>query len=982
MNMSLTSMLSSEASHSVKMFADKIMAVPEVDVNPHELLENVENNMDLHTARSLLARKKLPSVVSTMMQRIPAGGATAAPRFDEASLTKARTALNKLYEEAWKNLDEAVAECKSFQEQFKDNDGQVTRDISRLVEQIADLSRVESDASLGIEKMKEDIENLQETLQNEKRIYGQRNREDKTMLAVHTSDLAVYTYVVTFTGNECQGKNKGKGTSMTQICTAKNGARSLVFGDKDVQAGFEKLLTDSSKKHIEDILVEVGAPVGQSFLQEPVDPVAIAAQTPKTRVDFPTNVPYQKVGSTDCGEDCAANCYVNSMCPIHDKLSLLWGKFKDDVDELTMEMLHNDEDWQELKNNLNMQVQQVTASRGKLTALLSETKGNLAAARQEIANKYKLKRDLYKQYTQRTESMKKNICWIASQDMCAVRVVRNSLLENSALCPTSGIVDCEVGAWVAQSCDKACDDDCNTLKDPFQCGGWKTMRREKVIDPSSSPKPQCGVRCPALKQKRRCGQVKCPVDCKLSRWSGYSSCSAECGGGVKKQTRSVLEGAKNGGDQCDVTEEIENCNSQSCDKDCILQKWTQYTGCSVACGGGFQQRWRHVLVPTRGDGKCAQALNAARHESRACNEQDCVGDEICIAQQDLVIAVDASSSITFSQDVSDAAFVALKQFTKRLLAKYQKSYFGEDTMQVGLITFGNGEVLQNGGGTVAPAIQSHKLSNDLDAVSKAVCSEVDECTDGLPYKKGFTNMAQAFALAKSMFRMQPARRVPQAVLVVTDGQPSFKFQTDEFVHQLEDSGIMRYFVVVTENGINSDMMEVVKGWASRPWETNVVHIEGGLQALSADPGIWAEKALVKFCPKSYSPTVGDWESKTYGFLLVVQGGWCGKYKTWKKNRLPSGRFSSVANVQACSLLAQEKNFTNFVYRVGKRNRCYGGSLTGDSLKAWNGWKATPSALKRCPKEDSSDYDISQMKRPYGRWWRKWSFYAIEPPSVQ
>jgi len=974
--MSLTSILSLEASHSLQMFADKIMEVPEADANPHDLLASVESNMDLHTARSLMSRKKLPSVLSTMVQAAPAG-----KTFDENSLTKARTALNKLYEEAWKNLDEAIAECKSFQEQFKENDGQVTRDISRLVEQINDLSRVESDATLGIEKMKEDIETLKETLQKEKRIYYQRDKEDKTMLAIHTSDLAVYTYVVTFTGNDCQGKTQAKATSMTQICTSQSGTRSLVFGDKDVQAGFEKLLTDSSKKHIEDILAEVGAPVG-SFLQAPVDAVARAAQQPKTRVDFPTKVPYTSVGTNDCGENCAANCYVNSMCPIHDKLSLLWGKFKDDVDELTLSMVRNDDDWQELKSNLNLQVQQVTASRGKLTALLSETKGNLAAARQEIANKYKLKRDLSKQYTTRTQAMKKNICWIASQDMCAVRVVRNSLLENSKLCPTSGIVDCEVGAWVPRSCDKTCDDDCDMLKDPFQCGGWKALSREKVIDPATSPKPDCGVKCPKLQQKRRCGQVKCPVDCKLSQWSGYSSCSAECGGGVKKQTRSVLVGAKNGGDQCDVTEEIQNCNSQSCDRDCALASWTDYTGCSVACGGGFQQRWRHVLVPTRGDGKCASASNAARYQSRACNQQDCVGDEVCIAQQDLIIAVDSSSSITFTQDVSDAAFVALKQFTKRLLVKYKKSYFGEDTMQVGLITFGNGEVLKQGGGTIAPAIQSHKLSNNIDAVSKAVCSDVEECTDGLPYKKGFTNMAQAFALAKSMFRMRPARPVPQAVLVVTDGQPSFKFQTNEFVKQLEDSAIMRYFVVVTENGINSEMMDVVKVWASKPWETNVVHVKGGLQVLSADPEVWAERALVKFCPKSYSPKVGDWTAKTYGYLLVVQDGWCGKVKTWRKNRLPSRR-AGVANVQACMVLSKERNFTNFVYRSAgrwRKNLCYGGALKGDSLKAWNGWKTSPESAVRCPKEDGQDFDVSQLKKPYKNK-KRWSFYAIEPPAV-
>jgi hypothetical protein len=43
MNMSLTAMLSSESSRSLMMFADQMMAIPEPDVNPRELLANVES---------------------------------------------------------------------------------------------------------------------------------------------------------------------------------------------------------------------------------------------------------------------------------------------------------------------------------------------------------------------------------------------------------------------------------------------------------------------------------------------------------------------------------------------------------------------------------------------------------------------------------------------------------------------------------------------------------------------------------------------------------------------------------------------------------------------------------------------------------------------------------------------------------------------------------------------------------------------------
>merc|ERR1719401_3391229 len=103
----------------------------------------------------------------------------------------------------------------------------------------------------------------------------------------------------------------------------------------------------------------------------------------------------------------------------------------------------------------------------------------------------------------------------------------------------------------------------------------------------------------------------------MSEWSGWSGCSKECGGGAQGKTRSVLTKPKNGGTESDATLEERPCNTGSCDRDCTLMPWTAWEPCSMACGGGMQE----------------------------CNTQDCVGDEICIARQDLVIALDGSGSV-------------------------------------------------------------------------------------------------------------------------------------------------------------------------------------------------------------------------------------------------------------------------------------------------------------------------------------------------
>lgn len=205
----------------------------------------------------------------------------------------------------------------------------------------------------------------------------------------------------------------------------------------------------------------------------------------------------------------------------------------------------------------------------------------------------------------------------------------------------------------------------------------------------------------------------------------------------------------------------------------------------MACDGGFQERFRHVLIPTRGFGKCPKPDSAFRYEKQECNVHKCVGDEICVAKQDLILAVDGSGSL------QEAGFNTLKSFTLNLLAKYQTEYFGASAMKVGVLQFGNGVILGDGR-TVSPAINVQPLTSDLTLVKTGL--------ENLPFKKGFTNMAQAFALAEVMYTGAGRKGAQSAILVITDGKPSFQFQTNELVQQLDDKNVQRYFLVVNENG--------------------------------------------------------------------------------------------------------------------------------------------------------------------------------------
>merc|ERR1719473_1324432 len=213
----------------------------------------------------------------------------------------------------------------------------------------------------------------------------------------------------------------------------------------------------------------------------------------------------------------------------------------------------------------------------------------------------------------------------------------------------------------------------------------------------------------------------------MSKYSSFSTCSSECGGGVQSKTRSILVFPKNGGMQCGNSAESRNCNTGSCDRNCKLKKWSRWSPCSVACSGGFQEKWRRVTVPARGHGKCPKDNSKHRYGLKKCNEHDCNGDEICVATQDLVIAIDASGSLR------ETGFKTIKGFTARLMDKYMGMYYGEDDMKIAVVQFGNGEILSDGG--IANALEIIELTSEIDKVKTAI--------EGIEYKKGFTNMAQA-----------------------------------------------------------------------------------------------------------------------------------------------------------------------------------------------------------------------------------------------
>merc|ERR1719324_951786 len=195
-------------------------------------------------------------------------------------------------------------------------------------------------------------------------------------------------------------------------------------------------------------------------------------------------------------------------------------------------------------------------------------------------------------------------------------------------------------------------------------------------------------------------------------------------------------------------------------------------------------------------------------------------------------------------------------------------------------------------GSIAKALDILPLTSDIPKVKSAL--------EGLEYKKGFTNMAQAFTEAEKVLLLGGRRRAQSAVLTLTDGKPSFKFMTHEKVMQLKDKHVKLFFAPVTD--FEGDELNLMKEWASQPWETHLVHVPG-LEPLQADEEVFAQRMLVQFCPEAMSPSAMMYEEVEIGYMLVRENGHCGTRK-----ELLSKTVSGAAD---CAALAEGAGYKAF-----------------------------------------------------------------------
>jgi len=259
-----------------------------------------------------------------------------------------------------------------------------------------------------------------------------------------------------------------------------------------------------------------------------------------------------------------------------------------------------------------------------------------AKGRSELSNKNY--QELQVEYIEKSTWCRKEIDKYAGE-ICALGKIRGELFKMDGINVT--VQDCEVSMWQPMACK-------NTMTgEEVDCGGDESasqMFHRSIATPAIGGKP-----CPALTMAVSCGQKQCPINCKHGFYSKPSACTAKCNGGTTYQSMKVIVKPQYGGTVCPPKTVKEACNSQNCDANCKLKKWSRWSKCTRGCGGGLKLRRKMIKVPARGTGLCPKTLSKDRWQAQVCNSKQCpapVGTFYsCAAKMDVVFMVDGSGSL-------------------------------------------------------------------------------------------------------------------------------------------------------------------------------------------------------------------------------------------------------------------------------------------------------------------------------------------------
>jgi len=529
---------------------------------------------------------------------------------------------------------------------------------------------------------------------------------------------------------------------------------------------------------------------------------------PKTKVPGnPCTDP--NMGAPSAEDKRAAKCTLKKspQCyKLQQRFLQIQAEIEDTRDDLMDQISKLEIDCKTIKNSLEASIKAdndlLSSSQTKLAAATEKEASAGETGRQVAAENQGYNDDLIK---------KMKICSTNYIDfeteLCALKKIRGDLHKKMKPGHSGFFQDCELGKWTPEACTKVCTD-------PGTTPGTQKVIRSVLQHPSG------GSKCLPLSAEKDCNLSPCPINCKLGTWSGWSKCSAKCGGGASTRVRDVKVPMRYDGRPCGGTTQTRQCNVEACEKDCTLRPWTAWTACSKDCDGGTEKRERFIQDPVEGAGSCADQWDVSRLQYKPCNAHRCKaarGEAMkCNSTLDVIIMMDGtpkSGKKGWAHEVKGAnkfvdAFQGAGITAKPNIAVVH--YTGPRTWSGVSKCTGKSKKKVDMEGTCKIKI-AQQFTEDLKKVKGII--------NGLEYSPGSKLLSLGLMTVQSMFAL--GRATARTVVVVfIDGNPLSFRKTKLTSHEIRKKARLVY-VPVTKFSPLKDLKE----WSSRRWQENIVSVK-------------------------------------------------------------------------------------------------------------------------------------------------------------
>jgi hypothetical protein len=742
----------------------------------------------------------------------------------------ARKMLNDMIFQAMLNYDTEIARCTQFYSEQCASMEVCRGQIASSNYVAANARSLILDSQATINKCEADIPNLKLDLKQNKLKCKHEIHKMNERLKILRGDISVMTAILSMT--DCKKSLMQMDDRKDSIvglnarrCEDPCTKESFITFDHDaLQQKVSQLQSQTSHDLMQENLGDLFEGAQVVYQQVPVNKTKFN-NPPIPRTDVPANpCTDPNAGGPPTGKKRASKCSLSGtpQCyKLQERFLLIQSGIEDERDDLLEEINQMEKSCADTEKSIEGEI-------GQCKDMLDNAQTSLASAMTKEANAGEIARQTAKTHDQLNADLVREMKTCSANyiglesELCALKKIRGELYLKIKGLASAFFVDCSVGKWEAEECDKVC------------AGGTQKLERKVMTHPNG------GAKCLPLTAVRSCNNHPCPVDCKLEAWSGWSKCSAECGGGVSQRLREVRVADRYGGKPCSETSETIACNNQACEKDCELTGWTKWSKCSKDCDGGTTKRVKYIKSKAQGDGKCPGAWSKSRLNYKECNVQTCPLPKgrlvmSCTRELDIVLLIDGSGSLGSKGWAAEIKGVQMFLDAFNVAGGNSKIsvivYSGPRTWGGVHKCFGNNK---------------KKIDMEKDCSITTVAHFTDKIDDlktkvaGLTWPKGST--LTSLALMTALAELNLGRKNAHSnVILFTDGRP-LSYRRTHYAARAVRKAARLVWVPVTRFA----PLKYIKKWATRRWEENVVVVKTFKDLESPDP---INQIVANICPK-------------------------------------------------------------------------------------------------------------------------------------